>query len=348
MKRQVKNWTVEALHKARPNLGFPEYQRQPNLWSDDKKSLLIDSILMNIDIPKLYFNRTSGEAFDVIDGQQRLWAIWEFLDDAYKYKPDHADAKASFYSELSKAQRELIRTFELQITQFEKADEEYLRQLFLRLQFGLLLNTGEKLHAETGEMKDFIFDRMVEHPFIKKLGVVGRRYVKETLCAQICANSFARKQKQPSFARTRYEDLLSFFRTYEHPIGGDAEFFRERTAGILRCLDDLNHAYGAHTKDLKNRSYALSVYLYFEELLSEEGFNAKEQKRFVEFSLLLWSSLRKEVSAGIDRKNRKLYELETLISSAPGERYQIERRHTKINEFYRYYCKEEEILSSPK
>ena len=45
MKRRVEDWTVERLYKERARLSFPEYQRQPNLWSVEKNSLLIDSIL---------------------------------------------------------------------------------------------------------------------------------------------------------------------------------------------------------------------------------------------------------------------------------------------------------------
>ena len=112
MKRRVEDWSVEELHKARPGISFPEYQRQPNLWPVDKKRLLIDSILRDIDIPKLYFNNTKEGGFEVVDGQQRLWTIWEFIDDEYTYE---ADGKAQKYSELTRVQRDTIRNYELQI-----------------------------------------------------------------------------------------------------------------------------------------------------------------------------------------------------------------------------------------
>ena len=95
MKRRVEDWTVEELHKARAEISFPEYQRQDRLWPPDKKRLLIDSILREIDIPKLYFNRTKSGEIEVIDGQQRLWAIWEFLDDEYEVKTDAGDRRFS-------------------------------------------------------------------------------------------------------------------------------------------------------------------------------------------------------------------------------------------------------------
>jgi uncharacterized protein with ParB-like and HNH nuclease domain len=88
MKRKVEPWTVKKLYQERSRTSFPEYQREKQLWSDEKKSTLIDSILRDIDIPKLYFNRLKDKSYEVIDGQQRLWSIWDFIDGQYSYKAE--------------------------------------------------------------------------------------------------------------------------------------------------------------------------------------------------------------------------------------------------------------------
>lgn len=334
MKRSVEHWSVEKLHKERARISFPDYQRQPHLWSTDKKRLLIDSILQDIDIPKLYFNRNEEGDFEVVDGQQRLWAIWGFLDDEYVCK---VNGKAQSFSELSKGNKDTIKNYTLQVTVLEDAKEEYLRELFLRLQLGLLLITGEKLNAASGEMKDLVFRKLAVHKFIKALGIPSRRFARETLCAQICINSFAR-EKLNVFARTRYEDLLHFFEEYQHPQGKDREFFREKGKKIYGVMEKLWQAFGERSKELKNRSYILSVYLFVEELLSKEGeLSSKKEKEFVRFVFTLWKRLRQEVSAGFDRENKELYTFETYLSSAPGEKYQIGRRHEKLSEYYDHF-----------
>lgn len=332
MKRRVEDWTAEKLYKNRAMLSFPEYQRQPNLWSDEKKSLLIDSILRDIDIPKLYFNEGKDKSLEVVDGQQRLWAIWGFIDGEYLYG---SDGKARKYSELSGSQRQSILDYELQVTIFEDAADEYLRQLFIRLQLGLLLVTGEKLHAATGAMKEFIFGKLSRHSLIRDLGLPKRRFAKETLCAQLSINSFSRA-KLGSFSRTRYEDLEFFFKEYGHPQGSDLEFFRKQSKKIVEVLEDLWGCFGQKTHELRNRSYILSVYLFFEEL-RDRPTSPKDRKNFVDFVFALWTRLRQEIGKGIDRKNRELYAFETLLSSAPGERYQIERRHQKLIEYYGHF-----------
>lgn len=279
MKRKIENWSVEKLHKERTRISFPEYQRQPNLWSVNKKALLIDSILRDIDIPKLYFNKTKDGTFEVIDGQQRLWAIWQFLDGEY---PAKLNGKTNEFANLHSADREKITKFELQVAVLEEADDKYLRELFIRLQLGLLLITGEKLHAASGQMKEFVFKKLVSLRFVKELGIPNRRYSKETLCAQICINSF-NYEKLNAFSRTRYEDLQYFFKEYEHPQGNDLKFFQEKMKKICGIMELLWKCFGRKSGELRNRSYILSVYLFLEELYKNQGVLLKGSKVFHEF-----------------------------------------------------------------
>jgi len=334
MKRHVESWSVEKLHKTRAKISFPEYQRQPKLWSVEKKQLLIDSILKDIDIPKLYFNKVTGGEFEVVDGQQRLWAIWDFIDDVF---PCETAGTRRKYSELSEEDRDTVSGYALQVTVLEDAEDEYLRELFLRLQLGLLLVTGEKLNAAVGKMKEFVFRRLVLKEFVAAVKIPKRRYAKETLCAQIAINSFSRG-KLGTFIRTRYEDLLYFFKEYEQPVGNDLAFYEQQSKTITGVLDELNEACGERAVSLTSRSYILSVYLLLEDQRNQIR-NVREQQRFGAFVLDLWKSLKREIAAGFERSNRELYEFETMLSSAPGEKYQIERRHTKLLEYYDHFCR---------
>lgn len=332
--RDVEDWTVLKLDKERDSISFPEYQREKSLWTVERKALLIDSILRDFDIPKLYFNRLKDKSIEVIDGQQRLWSVWEFLDDEYPYK---FAGKSELFSDLNTTQKNKIRDYKFQVTVFDEADDDYLRDLFIRLQWGLLLNTGEKLHAATGKMKHFVWN-FANQSFIKNLGIPERRYARQTLCAQITLNVFTRG-KLDSFARTRYEDLMHFFAEYEQPQGKDEKTFQTTTRQILAVADKLSTGFGKETKALRSRSYILSVYLYFYELVADGDLTAAEQKKFAEFVFKLMKRVRDESRLGIDRKNRELYSFDTMLSSAPGEKYQIERRHEKLGEYYDFFKK---------
>jgi len=67
----------------------PDYQR-PAVWSKSQKRLLIDTILRKYDIPKMYWRKIkkNPDTYEVVDGQQRLNAIWEFMDDGYNLGKD--------------------------------------------------------------------------------------------------------------------------------------------------------------------------------------------------------------------------------------------------------------------
>ena len=58
----------------------PEYQRRLR-WSRAQKSALIESMLLNIPIPPIYLYENAAARYEVMDGQQRLNAIEEFLED---------------------------------------------------------------------------------------------------------------------------------------------------------------------------------------------------------------------------------------------------------------------------
>lgn len=57
----------------------PEYQRRLR-WTNSQKSKLIESLLLNIPVPPVFFFEAEEARYEVMDGQQRLNAIKEFLD----------------------------------------------------------------------------------------------------------------------------------------------------------------------------------------------------------------------------------------------------------------------------
>lgn len=62
----------------------PGYQRN-RVWKDNKrKSLLIESLMLRIPIPAFYFYENEDGKYQVIDGQQRLTTIKEFVNGEFK------------------------------------------------------------------------------------------------------------------------------------------------------------------------------------------------------------------------------------------------------------------------
>src|SRR5229473_5279935 len=60
----------------------PEYQRRLR-WSIKQKSLLIESFLLNIPIPPIFLYESDLARYEVMDGQQRLNAVHEYLENGF-------------------------------------------------------------------------------------------------------------------------------------------------------------------------------------------------------------------------------------------------------------------------
>jgi hypothetical protein len=60
----------------------PEYQRRL-VWDKKKKSLFIESLLMNIPVPPIFLFEFDYNRYEVMDGQQRLNAVVEFYNDKF-------------------------------------------------------------------------------------------------------------------------------------------------------------------------------------------------------------------------------------------------------------------------
>ena len=59
-----------------------DFQRQ-DVWKRDRKAELVESVLMGLPLPIFYFNQDKYGKLIVIDGRQRLTALFEYMDQKY-------------------------------------------------------------------------------------------------------------------------------------------------------------------------------------------------------------------------------------------------------------------------
>ena len=134
----------------------PEYQRR-HRWDDKKRSLLIESILMNIPIPPLFLFENDYNRYEVMDGRQRLDTVMAFLDNGFSLRGLEfwTELNGKRFRDLSEIiQRGLMRRtlsaiILLAETQAPVEDESDIRMvLFRRLNTGgVMLNPQELRNA---------------------------------------------------------------------------------------------------------------------------------------------------------------------------------------------------------
>ena len=199
----LRNSTVWLLYRMRDRIQLdPEYQRLSEIWTMDKRQLLIDTILNDFDVPKLYLHKfrkpltKSGRTFDyaIIDGKQRLDTIWSFIDgkialanDFEYFKDDKVSAAGMKYMELGQAYPDLkaqLDGFSLSTVCIETDDIEVIEEMFTRLNEAATLTAAEKRNAYGGPLPAAIRQLAKEKFFVASLPFPNKRYRHYDLAAK--------------------------------------------------------------------------------------------------------------------------------------------------------------------
>jgi len=164
----------------------PPYQRRGRLWSDTDKGYLIDSILNGYDVPKLYMaDFTWGDSclnrrklpYAIIDGKQRLEAIFDFFDgkitlnEDFVYLDNPALALAGLsYKDLQQNYPEVAEEFDnynLLVMSVSAQAERPINELFVRLNRSKALTGAEVRNAMSGPAPGVI-RQIAHHPFFRE------------------------------------------------------------------------------------------------------------------------------------------------------------------------------------
>lgn len=176
------------LYKANGDLDIPKVQRDL-VWTTSQKQLLIDSLIKDYDIPKLYFRELDdGEKFEVIDGQQRLNAIFEFLSDELRlpadsdpYRDEQTAGKT--WSELSTKFQVEFKSRILDVVILSGYTEEERDETFLRLQNGTPLRAPEKRRAISGNMRNVV-EELANHGVFEYCGFSDKHFAFQDVTAK--------------------------------------------------------------------------------------------------------------------------------------------------------------------
>lgn len=319
-----------------------DYQRE-KIWSRKQQLELIDSIVQNIDIPKIYLAKVEGNEnfdFECIDGKQRMATLLDF----YKPEPDENPLTVRVAGENYTYKRLLkelpplakkIDDFELTFVIYQNhGDEEFLREIFRRLQLGVRLNTGELLKTYTGTIRDFVYKDMgTDAPFLRRTNLSEKRFSRQFTLAQICINSFSRSESG-EFVRARLDDLSDFFKDNYDLNQNDQNLQR-----ISKVLDLMDKRFGDSAGNISSRAVAVSAYLFVEELyVKKKGSQVGEFSKF--FTALL-DEIKHNLNLLTKYQNPEnttvLEGFQKYISQASVESYAIKRRHQFLEKAFQYY-----------
>ena len=358
MDKEVERWSVCDLRANLSQIDFPEYQREPNLWSLVEKQRLIDSMVRRFDIASLYFYRHDKDSIDCVDGRQRIGAILSFLgvervggdrtnehasfqfrhlNEVYEDDSDFESLEGMSFQQIQKrgqeeqdgvAQRFLTQFLEYPLTvvmlsESERPEEFNLQ--FTRLNLGTIINSGEKLHAMVGELRDECFERLGQHSFLEQTDIPTRRFAREQVAAQILAQVFSQSESE-RFTRTRHFDLQSLFKRNSRLSESQREIVN-RVSGLFDLLEVPFKKMGV----LRNRAITVSTVLLAWNKRIETDEESTDIAGFVEEFVhrLNWQ---RSKGLNADREYYYLLEFHRSISQASAESYSVDARANVLEE----------------
>jgi len=195
------NWKIKELIKKKHTINpRPQYQRTP-VWSNSKKVFLIDSILRKYDLPKFYIKETPTDPaydYEVTDGQQRMRAIWEFVEGKFKLEGKeitHSDYAGCDYNNLPVDYKRSIKEFSLTFAIIKEASQEEIRTLFARLQMGMSLIPVELRHALASNIGTNTYMITETHKFFKTSRISNKRFKHQDYLDHVIALMYYNNEK---------------------------------------------------------------------------------------------------------------------------------------------------------
>jgi hypothetical protein len=261
----------------------PPYQRRGRLWSDTDKAYLIDSILNGYDVPKLYMaDFTWGDSqlnkkklpYAIIDGKQRLEAIFDFFDgnvvlnDDFVYLEDTSLKLGGLgYPDLQKNYPEIAEAFDqynLLVMSVSAQDEVPINELFVRLNRSKSLTGAEIRNAMAGPAPKVIREIGKHDFFLENVSFAVKRGQDLNAAAKVLLFEFHKGMRE-----TKKRNLDDFVKTMQKKPSELLELAGRR---VVDVLDEMSEIFLPKDK-LLGSAGVFPVYYWFVRNQDEENYH---------------------------------------------------------------------------
>ena len=332
-----------------------EYQRGLR-WTILQKQMFIDSIFRGYSIPAFYFHKLHkgtppivNTYFDVVDGQQRIDAIYSFSGDGFPLLDPSDDGNSRFpsfvkndpcpwagrrFSELSEDLQEQLRSHVIVAYEITSNNENSIRDLFIRLQGGTPLTPQDKRDSWPGNFTEFVLkiggksgiDRWFGLPLFKEVSKVGNESRRRQLAAQVFM-LFWEVKKKTKFCDIKSPNIDEF---YHAQVGFDdksteARRFEKICKRLYEAFSDKPSIHG---------HYVIHLVLLVDSLLDEY---ASGWERRIAVSINEFERRRRDAASAVRNRESTEYmkyyeEYGRLTQTQSDIANTIRRRHAFFSE----------------
>lgn len=187
--KQTSKWIVDN-YKRELLIVDDSFQRK-YVWVEKHQINLIETILLGYAIPEIYLwvvdtDATTGETkYSIVDGQQRIGAVFDFIDGKFKLDKTYlSDKEASYvgktFKELDDEQKKIIWSYPFTIRQIPcEVNRDEIVKMFLRLNStDKSLNPQELRNAEFNGKFLNNAKRIAELDFWKRNKIFGVNHIR--------------------------------------------------------------------------------------------------------------------------------------------------------------------------
>jgi mRNA-degrading endonuclease YafQ of YafQ-DinJ toxin-antitoxin module len=237
----------------------PYFQRR-TVWSVKAKSYLIDTIIRQLPIPKIFMrHKLSGKAYksvrEIVDGQQRLGTVLSFLEDGFTLLKSHnSEYGGKYFSDLPEKVKKDILNYEIATDVLSGSKDEVIIDIFARLNtYNIPLNNQELLNASFfGDFKKISFNLAQEfYKFWIENNIFSNsrvmRMAEVQLTSELVILMIAGIQST--------KVIESFYKEYDDQLKNKRLIMKR----FRECMDLIGRIYG---NELKNSSFHSATLFY--------------------------------------------------------------------------------------
>jgi len=164
----------------------PPFQRNP-VWTERQKSYLIDSILNGYPIPEIYIQEkvteTGEAAYIIVDGQQRIRSVLEFLEGEYEITEGESEKWSGFsFDDLSAEEKKRFFSYKFVVRTLPDISDDEIRSIFQRINKNNVKLNAQELRQSTYS-GEFIasMNRLSDRDYWKDLPIFSPEKVRRML-----------------------------------------------------------------------------------------------------------------------------------------------------------------------
>lgn len=154
----------------------PFFQRR-RVWDAARQSRLVESVILEVPLPIFYFAETQDGREEVIDGQQRLTALFAFLDNDLELRGlKELPFNGKRFKDLDKTIQRQFRNYSLRTITFKKESDDELRfKIFERLNTGAVPLNDQELRncVYRGPYNQLLIDLSGDPDYMRLMGLKG-------------------------------------------------------------------------------------------------------------------------------------------------------------------------------